>query len=79
LPELLARWAAAVRATDTRFVSTLTSPSAPLRAALSSIGWACTWPFSQSPHYLTLKPLCPKTSAPLLDFARWDCVGGDIL
>lgn len=79
LPELLARWAAALRNTGVRFVSGLTSPTAPLRAALSTIGCAFTWPFSQSPYYLTVKPLCPKTAAPLLEFARWDCVGGDIL
>jgi hypothetical protein len=79
LPGLLARWAAALRDTGARFVSGLTTPTAPLCAALSSIGCAINWPFSQSPYYLTVKPLCPKTSAPLLDFARWDCVGGDIL
>lgn len=79
LPGLLARWAAALNHLGVRFVSGLTSPTAPLRAALSAIGCAHTWPFSQSPYYLTIKPLCPKTAAPLLDFARWDCVGGDIL
>lgn len=79
LPRLLARWAAALRQAGARFATGLTTPTAPLRGALSSIGCAVAWPFNHSPYYLTVKPLCPSAAAPLLDFARWDCMGGDIL
>lgn len=76
LPELLARWSGAVCAEGVRIVHTLTTPNARLRAALGQVGVGITMPITRSPYFLTVKPL---QGTPPLDFARWDCMGGEIL
>jgi hypothetical protein len=79
LPELLARWSSAVRAEGVRVVHTLTTPNARLRSALVSVSRAVPLPYIRSPYYLTVKPLAADAPPALLDFAAWDCVGGEIL
>lgn len=76
LPELLARWSGAVCAEGVRIVHALTTPNARLRSALGQVGVSITVPISRTPYFLTVKPL--EGAAPL-DFARWDCMGGEIL
>lgn len=79
LPELLRRWTAGIRQERVKFVHVLTSPRSPLWPALQSCGAGVSLPFTRSPYYLTVKPLCQEDLPGLLDFSRWDCCGGDIL
>ena len=78
LRELLRRWSSSVCATGVRFVHTLTTPNADLRRALAQISLSTPIPYTRSPYFLTLKPLSGAAEN-LLDFAAWDCMGGDIL
>lgn len=75
---LLREWALQIRRSGGRFIHVLTSEGSTLRAALKGIGIAMRIPYSRSPSYLTVKPLTDAGAA-LLDFAAWDCAGGDIL
>ena len=77
--DLLKRWASALRANGVYFVHALITPASTLRSALRAIGVEVVLPYTRSPHYLTVKPLTAHTPDGLLDFARWDCAGGDIL
>ena len=79
LDKLLARWSSALRASRVRFVHSLATPNARLRAALARISISMVSPYSRSPYTLTVKPLHASAPAALLDFAAWDCGGGDIL
>jgi GNAT superfamily N-acetyltransferase len=79
LPDLLSRWAGALRRRGMHFVHALTSPASPTLTAIKTLGRSVQPPVSRQPYYLTAKPLRPDTPADLFDFARWDCVGGDIL
>lgn len=79
LPALLAGWAAALRAQGGRFIHALATPCAAARAAWRPLGLSLTLPYSRSPYYLTIKPLQETLTPLLLDFSRWDCLGGDIL
>lgn len=79
LSALLAGWAAALRAQGGRFIHALTTPCAVARAGLQQLGLSLTLPYSRSPYYLTVKPLQETLAPLLLDFSRWDCLGGDIL
>lgn len=78
LPALLNRWTAALRLNGIRFAHALTTPASGLRAALRNTGWSIRVPYSRAPYFLTVKSL-RESAAPLLDFQRWDCSGGDIL
>lgn len=75
---LLQHWASALRCTGIYLVQALTTPNSTLRTALHRIGWCVRLPYSQSPYFLTVKPLT-ESAASLLDLKRWDCSGGDIL
>lgn len=81
LPDLLSRWSSALQAEGVRVVRTLTTPNARLRRALAHVSMSAALPYSRSPYYLTVKPLEEGTAYKdaLLDFAAWDCTGGDIL
>ncbi|MDZ4767184.1 MAG: hypothetical protein SGI73_21795 [Chloroflexota bacterium] len=79
LPELLRRWAATIRRAGVSFAHLLTSPDAPMRAALARIEPCIALPRSRTPFYLTVKPLTDAFPLELMDFARWDCMGGDVL
>ena len=76
--ELLIRWAAAVQQEGIQFVHLLTTPAARLHSALNRLGCVVKMPYSRSPYYLTVKPFA-HTPREFLDFAAWDCLGGDIL
>ncbi|MBI5564543.1 MAG: GNAT family N-acetyltransferase [Chloroflexi bacterium] len=76
---LLKRWASALRANGIYFVHALITPASTLRSALRAIGVDVVLPYTRSPYYLTVKPLTARTPDELLNFARWDCAGGDIL
>jgi GNAT superfamily N-acetyltransferase len=81
LTELLSRWSSALQAEGVRVVQALTTPNARLRQALAKISVSAALPYSRSPYYLTVKPLAAGEAyrGALLDFASWDCIGGDIL
>ena len=79
LPDLLARWAAALRASGPRLVHLVTSPASPLRGASAAIGHRVVVPFSRDPYHLITRALQPDTPRILFDLGRWDCAGGDIL
>lgn len=79
LSELLGRWAGAIGASGAQFVHFLTTPNSPVWRAIKELGFCFPIPFNRSPYYLTVKPLYAGLCAPLLDFSRWDCLGGDIL
>lgn len=76
---VLRHWASALRPLGVRFVHTLLTPASRLRAGLGGIGRCLVWSHSRSPHYLTVKPLVAEHAPLLLDYQRWDCVGGDVL
>lgn len=76
--ELLARWSAALQQTGVRFVHLLSTSQGNLRSALNRLGYVAALPYSRSPYYLTVKPFT-HTPSTFLNFASWDCLGGDIL
>lgn len=78
LHDLLSEWTRKIRQSGGRFIHVLTSAGSSLGAALKGIGIAMRVPYSRSPSYLTVKPLTDSANT-LLDFAAWDCDGGDIL
>jgi GNAT superfamily N-acetyltransferase len=79
LTELLWRWSNSIRRAGFHLVHLLASPGAVLLTVLQKLAFCVTVP-SRSPCYLTAKPLGDEIAAlQLLDFARWDCTGGDIL
>lgn len=77
--ELLRRWVTAVWQQGTRFIHVVTTPNSHLLPLLSANGKLVSVPFSRSPHYLTVKPLCETCSSTLFAFDNWHCMGGDIL
>jgi GNAT superfamily N-acetyltransferase len=79
LPDLLARWAPALRASGLHLVHLVTSPASPMRAASAAMGPRVVVPFSRSPYHLITRSLQPDTPPILFDIGRWDCTGGDIL
>jgi hypothetical protein len=79
LPDLLARWAAALRTSGLHLVHLVTSPASPLRDASAAIGPRIVVPFSRNPYHLIARSLQPDTPPILFDLDRWDCAGGDIL
>ena len=79
LLELLARWRTAVRRMGVRFVHFLTTPASNCLLAMEQLGFCRSLPYTRSPYYLTVKPLSEAMPETLLDFARWDCLGSDIL
>jgi hypothetical protein len=79
LANLLRCWSNALRASGVYFVHVLLTPASALWPALQSIGLSVNLPYTRSPYYLTVKPLRANTPETLLDFTRWDCVGGDVL
>jgi hypothetical protein len=79
LPQLLLRWAAAVRRRRVPIVHVLTSPASPMRDLVRVIGTRVTVPFSREPYHLIARALRDDTPRVLFDLDRWDCIGGDIL
>jgi hypothetical protein len=79
VPELLARWAGAVRHAGLPIVHVVTSPSSPIRAVASSIGTRLTVPLSRNPYHLIARALRDDAPPVLFELGRWDCIGGDIL
>jgi hypothetical protein len=79
LPDLLARWAAALRTSGLHLVHLVNSPASPLRAASAAIGPRIVAPFSRNPYHLITRALQVDTPPILFDLDRWDCAGGDIL
>lgn len=79
LPGLLAGWGWAIRTTGVRFVHWLATPASPVNKAMRDLGMSLLLPFSRSPYYLTIKPLCDRLPDDFLDFHSWDCLGGDVL
>lgn len=78
--ELLRRWAGAIHQAGMHFVHVLLSPNAALRNTLNTLGRSLTLPYTRSPYFLTAKSLGEGITPPdIFDFARWDCIGGDIL
>ena len=58
-----------------KFVHVLTSPA----TQLERLDWILRLPINRTPYFLTVKPLAKQASSILMDFAAWDCIGGDIL
>jgi hypothetical protein len=79
LPELLSRWAGAIRRRRVAIVHILTSPTSPLRELVRVMGTRVTVPFSREPYHLIARALRDDTPGVLFELDRWDCVGGDIL
>jgi hypothetical protein len=79
VPELLVRWAGAVRRVGLPIVHVVTSPASPIRSALSRIGTRFTVPLSRNPYHLIARALRDDSPPVLFQLDRWDCVGGDIL
>jgi hypothetical protein len=79
VPQLLARWAAAIRRRRIPFVHVVTAPASPLREALEAMGIRVTIPLSRDPYHVIVRAVRDDMPSILLDLARWDCVGGDIL
>lgn len=79
VPELLARWAGAMRRTGVGLVHVVTSPASPLRDALHAAGTRLTVPWSRSPYHLISRALRDDTPRVLFELDHWDCIGGDIL
>lgn len=79
LPELLARWAGAMRGTGVGLVHVVTSPASPLRDVLRAAGTRLTVPRSRNPYHLIARALQADTPPVLFELDRWDCIGGDIL
>jgi hypothetical protein len=79
LPELLSRWAAAIRRRRVALVHILTSPASPLRDLVRVMGTRLTVPFSREPYHIIARALRDDTPGVLFELDRWDCVGGDIL
>lgn len=79
LNEVLRRWIAGVKSQDAKFIHFIATPFSSILASLKSIGTCWTLPYSRSPHYLTVKPLCEELRPLLTSFNHWDCIGGNIL
>lgn len=77
ISDLLRHWIRALPAA--RFVYALVSPRSTLRTTLEKTVGCLTLPVTRSPYYLTVKPLQDNVPKTLLDFAQWDCAGGDVL
>lgn len=76
---LLRCWAVALGQLGIRWVHLLASPGSSALAALRETAVCVPMPFSRNPFYLTVKPLCLQMPHQLLEYGRWDCIGGDIL
>lgn len=79
MPELLSRWAQAMRNRGVYLIHALTTPQSQLRGALSHIGKIIDLPYSRSPYFLTVKPLNNDLPDSFFQFSTWDFVGGDVL
>lgn len=79
LTTVLGQWSCALWQQGIRLIHVLTSPQAPLLAALRQTAVCLRLPYSRSPYYLTAKALNDELPGTLFDFARWDCIGGDVL
>ncbi len=77
--ELVIRWAQTMWDSGVRMIYLLTTPGSPWTGLLRRVALMLPLPASRHPYFLTVKPLCEDVSATLLDFGRWDCLGGDIL
>ncbi|MCP5094152.1 MAG: GNAT family N-acetyltransferase [Chloroflexi bacterium] len=78
-PQLLARWVAAIWQEGCRMIHMLSTPHSQLKNALMQTAVCIPLPYTRTPYYLTVKPLCDNLPDDLLDFTKWDCNGGDIL
>lgn len=79
VPALIARWSASLRRRPVLIVRVLATPASPIWRALRRVAFTVPLPVSRTPYYLTVKPLGDDTPAELFDYARWDCMGGDVL
>jgi GNAT superfamily N-acetyltransferase len=77
--ELVAAFAAAMRARGRHVVHVIVAPASPLRRAIAAIGPPVRLPFSRNPYHLITRALQPDTPGVLFELDRWDCAGGDIL
>lgn len=77
--ELIARWARTLWEAGIHFVQVLATPGTPWISALRRVALVVPLPWTRQPYYLTVKPLGTAEPPSLLDFAAWDCLGGDIL
>ncbi|MCL4263547.1 MAG: GNAT family N-acetyltransferase [Anaerolineae bacterium] len=79
LPGLFRRWSRTMCQEGFRLVQLLTTPHSCILPALRQTAVLTPQFKSRTPYYLTLKPLRPDLPPALLDFAQWDCMGGDVL
>lgn len=79
LPTLLSRWSTTMYQRGFRLVQVVTTPTACVLDVLRETAVLLPQPKSRNPYYLTLKPLSPDLPPTILDYAQWDCLGGDIL
>ncbi len=79
LPELLRRWSSAIQDDGWRFVHVMTSPQSDVHQHIHQLGFAADSPYIRSPYFLTAKSFGDQTPPEILDFASWDCTGGDVL
>lgn len=77
--ELLSRWVATLCESGLRLIHILTSPKASVRGYLRTLGFCVDMPCTRTPYFLTAKPLDNRTPSDFFNFARWDCLGGDVL
>lgn len=79
LPELMARWCAALAREGVRVVHFLSTPHSAVRDALAQTALCLPQPYSRHPYFLTAKALGAQTPDAIFDLRNWDCVGGDVL
>ncbi len=79
IPQLLHQWGMALQQQGIHWIHLLSSPASYLLAILQQTAVCLPIPISRTPYYLTVKPLHPLMPPHLLQYGRWDCLGGDIL
>jgi len=79
LEELLSRWISTLCEDGLRLIHVLTSPKSAIRGYLRTLGFSVDMPCTRTPYFLTAKPLAENTPPDFFNFARWDCLGGDVL
>lgn len=74
---LLSHWVGSL--TRPHLIHALTTPNSRVGESLARQTWGAALPWQKSPYYLTVKPLSDQTPPELLNFDRWQCIGGDVL
>ena len=77
--ELLMRWSSTLHHNHIYFIHMLVSPNSRVKQIIKRHFLTIRAPHTYNPYYLTIKPLTDYFDKTLLDFARWDLIGGDIL